>query len=145
VRRQLELARAGLVPGQLPAGGGSGPLPPLLRRRLPRGMSDGLGPAATPRPGGLRDRHAPEPALRARRARPAAVPRGRSALRWRPALARPAALLRILRWRQRPRRRRQPPDRLDRPGGPATRRGRPPPPPRAADCFGAAPPEMKKP
>ena len=33
VRRQLQLARAGLVPGQLPADRGAGALPPLLRRR----------------------------------------------------------------------------------------------------------------
>ena len=36
VRRQLELARAGLVPGQLPAHRGAGALPPLLRRRRSR-------------------------------------------------------------------------------------------------------------
>src|SRR6185503_14650363 len=33
VRRQLELARTGLVPGQLPDPGGARALPPLLRRR----------------------------------------------------------------------------------------------------------------
>ena len=36
VRRQLELARAGLVPDQLPAHRGAGALPPLLRRRRSR-------------------------------------------------------------------------------------------------------------
>ena len=37
VRRQLELARAGLVPGQLPADRGAGKVPPLLRRRAEGG------------------------------------------------------------------------------------------------------------
>ena len=36
VRRQLELARPGLVPGQLPADRGARALPPLLRRRAAR-------------------------------------------------------------------------------------------------------------
>ena len=40
VRRQLELARADLVPGQLPAGRGAAEVPPLLRRQHPRRMPD---------------------------------------------------------------------------------------------------------
>ncbi len=43
VRRQLELARAGLVPGQLPADRGAGALPPLLRRHAQGRVPDRLG------------------------------------------------------------------------------------------------------
>ena len=39
LRRQLELARPGLVPGQLPARRGAARLPPLPRRRVPRSSS----------------------------------------------------------------------------------------------------------
>ena len=49
VRRQLELARPGLVPDQLPADRGAPEVPPLLRRRLPGRVPDGLGPAALAR------------------------------------------------------------------------------------------------
>ena len=38
LRRQLQLARPGLVPAQLPADRGAGALPPLLRRQPARGM-----------------------------------------------------------------------------------------------------------
>ena len=42
LRRQLELARADLVPAQLPADRGAGALPPLLRRRLHGRVPDRL-------------------------------------------------------------------------------------------------------
>ena len=104
VRRQLELARAGLVAGQLPADRGAGALPPLLRRRrctveCPTGSGRTLN----------LDQVAEELATRLVRALPAgrqpASPRARrrGALRRRPALARPGAVLRVLPRRQRPR------------------------------------------
>ena len=46
LRRQLELARAGLVPDQLPADRGAPEVPPLLRRRLHGGVPDRLGHVA---------------------------------------------------------------------------------------------------
>ena len=46
VRRQLQLARPDLVPGQLPADRGAAEVPPLLRRRLPGRVPDRLGPGA---------------------------------------------------------------------------------------------------
>ena len=49
LRRQLELARADLVPGQLPADRGAGALPPLLRRRPAGRVPDRLGAADEPR------------------------------------------------------------------------------------------------
>ena len=70
-----QLARAGLVPGQLPADRGAGALPPLLRRRAAGRVPDRLGPAAEPgarwrgelaRPAG-----GAVPARRRRRAAPA--------------------------------------------------------------------------
>ena len=45
LRRQLELARADLVPDQLPADRGAAEVPPLLRRRFPGRVPDRLGPA----------------------------------------------------------------------------------------------------
>ena len=59
VRRQLELARAGLVPGQLPADRGARALPPLLRRRAARSSA---------RPARARCMNLGEVAARARRA-----------------------------------------------------------------------------
>ena len=44
VRRQLQLARAGLVSGQLPADRVAAEVPPLLRRRLQGRVPDRLGP-----------------------------------------------------------------------------------------------------
>ena len=49
LRRQLELARAGLVPGQLPADRVAAEVPPLLRRRPQGRVPDRLRPAAEPR------------------------------------------------------------------------------------------------
>ena len=46
VRRQLQLARARLVPDQLPDHRGAAEVPPLLRRRLPGRVPDRLGPSS---------------------------------------------------------------------------------------------------
>ena len=51
VRRQLQLAGAGVVPGQPPARRGGRALRPLLRRRRDRRVPDRLRPAAHPEPG----------------------------------------------------------------------------------------------
>ena len=48
VRRQLQLARADLVPGQLPAHRVAAEVPPLLRRRLQGRVPDRLGQLADP-------------------------------------------------------------------------------------------------
>ena len=69
VRRQLELARPDLVPGQLPDRRVAPAVPPLLRRRLQGRVPDRLGPVPDPE----RDRDgagaAPGQHLPARRAR----------------------------------------------------------------------------
>ena len=51
LRRQLQLAGAGLVPDQLPADRGSPEARPLLRPRVPRGMPDRFRPDADARGG----------------------------------------------------------------------------------------------
>ena len=48
VRRQLQLARPGLVPAELPDGQRPGAVPPVLRRRLHDRVPDRVGPAADP-------------------------------------------------------------------------------------------------
>ena len=78
VRRQLQLARAGLVPGQLPADRGAGALPPLLRRHAPGRVPDRLGPADEPPARWPRELAARLARLfPARRARPPPLPRRR--------------------------------------------------------------------
>ena len=123
VRRQLQLARAGVVPGELPGRGRARPVLPLLRRRPAGRVPDRLGAAHHARP---RRRRPARPAglalpRRARRAAPGVRRGGEDADR--PPLARPDPVLRVLRRRQRRRPRRVAPDRLDGP------RGRPDPPP----------------
>ena len=56
VRRQLELARAGLDAGQRPDRPGAPALLPLLRRRVHRRMPHRVGPADEPLPGGRGNR-----------------------------------------------------------------------------------------
>ena len=119
VRRQLELARPGLVPDEPGDPPRAAPAAPLLRR-----------PAEGRVPDGLRTRAhllevADELAQRLARTftedehgrRP--VFGGHREVPDRPALARPAALPRVLPRRQRRRHRREPPDRLDRHRRPA--------------------------
>ena len=54
LRRQLQLARAGLVSRELPADRGPGAVPPFLRRHVAGRMSDRLGPADESERGGPR-------------------------------------------------------------------------------------------
>ena len=117
VRRQLELARADLVPGQLPDHRVAAEVPPLLRRRLQGRVPHRLGPASSPSarwPTSCRGRLT-RLFLRDEQRPPAGLRRPRQAAD-RPALPRPPAVPRVLPRRHRPRRGRVPPDRLDRPG-----------------------------
>ena len=114
VRRQLELARAGVVPDQLPGPRGAGALPPLLRRRPQGGVPGRLRTNAEPPGSRLGARGPAGVAVPAGRVRPAAVPRRGRAVRERSPLEGPGAVSRVLPRRQRPRRRGQPSDRLDR-------------------------------
>ena len=146
VRRQLELARTGVVPDE-PGDHPRAPAAPRattatrLKVECPTGsgnelnlleVADEIGRrlAAT----FLRDERRPAPRVRGHRAVPV-----------RSALARPAAVLRVLPRRQRRRPRREPPDRLDRTRRAAPRAGggRPAPPaePRriAGSCVAPAP------
>ena len=128
LRRELELARADLVPGQLPAGRGAGALPPLLRRRAARWN------ARSARAGCSTCRRWRWSSRRGWRASFLPDDQGRrpchgteAPLRHRSSLAGPDALLRVLPRRQRARCRRQPPDRVDRARGPLHRGPDPPP------------------
>ena len=77
VRRQLELARPGLVPDELPDHRGAQALSPLLRRQPPGRVPDRLGQAHGPRAGRRRARAPARLAVLARRERSPAVSRGR--------------------------------------------------------------------
>ena len=72
VRRQLQLARAGVVPAQLPADQRARALPPVLRRRAHRRVPDG-GPAGHPRQGRRRPAPAAHRPLPRRAGRAAAL------------------------------------------------------------------------
>jgi len=116
LRGQLQLARPGVVPAQLPGGPGAAPLPRLPGGRLPGGVPVRLGAAARPQRGCRRDLCPARLHLPGRQRPPSGLRRCRS-VPARPRVARPAALPRVL-----PRRRREgpgcvPPDRVDRPGG----------------------------
>src|SRR5438094_495848 len=115
LRRQLELARPRLVPGELPVDRVSAEVPPFLRRRSQGRVPERLAPAA--QSVGRRGRAVarPHPPLPARPRRPASRARRRRHVPDRPELARPPPLLRILPRRRRRRHRRQSPDGLDRP------------------------------
>ena len=121
VRRQLELARPGLVPDEPRDHAGAVPPAPLLRRRLQGRVPDRLRPDAEPAPGVDRDRPAAVGHVPARRGRAAAGVRRDREVPDRPALARPDPVPRVLPRRQRRRARRQPPDRVDRDGRAAAR------------------------
>ena len=116
VRRQLQLARSGVVPDERPAHSRALPVPCLLRRRLPRGVSDRLRQADEPPRGREGDLRSPAAHFPARRARPASGVRRHGTVPEGPALARLHSVPRVLPRRQRRRPRRQPPDRVDGPG-----------------------------
>ena len=125
VRRQLELARAGLVPDEPGHPARAAPAPPVLRRRVHDRVPDRLGAGADARAGRGRDRAPADEDVHARQGREAAGLRGDGEVPDRPALARPDPVPRVLPRRQRRRDRGEPPDRLDRHGGAAVRdRGR---------------------
>ena len=128
VRWQLELARADLVPGQLPRRGRTLPLRALLRRRPEARVPDRLRRAAHAR--GDRRGHPAQAdlALPRRRGQEASLPRlGRQAPE-RPALEGQRLLLRVLPRRQRGRAGGLAPDRVD-----GDRGGHDPPQPRRGD------------
>ena len=119
VRRQLELAGTGVVPGQLPRPARAAAPVRLLRRRLQGRVPDRLGTASA--------RCSRWPASSAAGLASIFVPGedgrrpvygGTERVPDRSALEGPAAVLRVLPRRQRRRPRRQPPDRLDRPRRP---------------------------
>ena len=127
VRRQLQLARPRVVPGQRAHHPRPAPALPVLRRRLHDRVPHGVGQPDDPVRGGQGDLRSPREHLSHRRVRTAAgvrrhreVPDGRT-------LARSGAVLRVLPRRQRRRARRLAPDRLDRgrrPPHPTVRRTR---------------------
>src|SRR5207249_2713435 len=114
LRRQLQLARAGLVPGELSADRVAAEVPLLLRRRAHGGVPDGLEQTARPLARRRRALAAADPHLPARRGRAAARLRGYREVPARSPLARPDPLLRVLPRRQRGRDRRRSSDGLDR-------------------------------
>ncbi len=117
VRRQLELARSGVVSDERPDPARAAAAASLLRRCAARRVPDRVGPADGPARGGHGDRPAPGHDVHPRRRRPAARLRRDGGLPDRPALARPDPVPRVLPRRQRRGDRGQPPDGLDRAGG----------------------------
>ena len=123
LRRQFELARAGLDAGELPPRRRAAPVPHLLRGDVfDAPMPDRLGQGTmhARRPSPTRSPPASDPAVPARRVRASARSTTTTPLlQRRPAFPRPRALLRTLSRRHRTGPRRLPPDRLDRPRRPA--------------------------
>ena len=76
VRRQLQLARAGLVSGQFPMGGGAGAVSPFLWRSFACGVPDGVRPHDEPERSGRRNHVSPVAHLFVRRR--TAAPPGRA-------------------------------------------------------------------
>ena len=113
LRRQLQLARADLVPGELPDDRGAAGVSSLLRVEPDRRAAARRPGPGDARPGRGRDRPAIGADLPPRPRRPPAGPGGRPALPVGPALARPRALLRVFPRRGRLGPGRQPSDRLD--------------------------------
>ena len=125
LRRQLELARPGLVSGQLPADRVAPEVPLLLRRHVQGRVPDGRGDESQPLAGGRGAVAAAHAHLPARCGRAAAGLRRHRDVSARPALAGPRPVLRILPRRQRRGYRRESPDRVDgarRQAAPAERR-----------------------
>src|SRR5262249_20232015 len=117
LRRELQLARADLVPRGLPPDRGARALPPLLRGLVHHRGPDGRGPDDEPAGGRARADGAQAAAGASGWERSAALSRNRLALCRRSALQGPGALPRVLPRRHRPRRRREPPDGVDGSGG----------------------------
>jgi hypothetical protein len=113
LRRQLELARADLVPDQLPDPRVAQALPPLLRRRVPDRVPHGLGKDDDAARGLARARPATLPDFPARRRGAASRLRRLRGVPERPALEGPHPFPRVLQRRHRQRSRREPPDRMD--------------------------------
>ena len=135
VRRQLELARADLVPDQLSGRQCAPALRAVLRRRVHRRVPDRVGEAATARRGRRRPARPADLALPGRPGRAAPVLRLGRAAPGRPSLEGQHPLQRVLPRRQRRRARGLAPDRLD---GDRRRPDRPRPRPRLPDARGAA-------
>src|SRR5262245_37767546 len=93
VRRQFELARAGLVPGELPDHRIAAEIPSLLRRRLQNRMPDRFGTLHHHRGGGTRAAAAAVETVPARREGAPAGVRRSSETTARPALPRLSPLL----------------------------------------------------
>ena len=119
VRRQLQLAGPGVVPGQRAHHPSPAPALPVLRRRIHDRVSHRFGQPDDPVRGGQGDLRPPGEHVPDRRARATAGLRRHREVPDRRALARPGAVLRVLPRRQRGRARRLAPDRLDRCGRPA--------------------------
>ena len=119
LRRQLELARAGLVPGQLPDHRVASEVPLLPGRPVQGGVPARIGRHAEPLGRGGGAVPAPESPLPSRRGGAAAGLRRCPEAPDRSALPGPRPLLRVLPRRQRRRPRREPSDRMDRARGEA--------------------------
>ena len=116
LRRQRQLARPGLVPGELPARRGLGALPSFLRRQLHGGIPHQLGAPRHAGRGGGGLACPPGQAFRPRPRRALPLPWRRPAFHRRPPLEGRGLFPRVLRRRHRPGLGRVPPDRLDRAG-----------------------------
>src|SRR4029453_13151223 len=109
---ELQLARAGVVPAQLPADQRARALPPVLRRRAHRRVPDGRA-AGHPRQGGRRAAPAAHRPVPGRAGRTATVLRMGRPPPTRPSLERKSPLQRVLPRRQRGRARPLAPDGVD--------------------------------
>ena len=115
VRGQLQLARSGVVPAQLPGRRGPGALLPLPGRRLHGGVPHRLRPDAHPAGRGRRAAPAPDRHLPPRRGRPAPLYGAVARYHDRPRVAEAAGVPRVLQRRGRGRASGPP----TRPAGPA--------------------------
>ena len=113
VRRELQLARADLVPAELPGDQRPGAVLPVLRRRLHRRVPDRVREPADAGQGGRRPAGPAHLDLHPRARRPAAVLRRDCAFAVRSGLAGQPGVRRVLPRRQRRGARRLAPDRVD--------------------------------